>query len=228
MKQVFLCLTIGWMCFVFYQGSRQIDESFSHSDVIVDQVIEIIETIQETFKKKPASTETNQVVTQKPENQVDEVALTKEKFRKDVAYIIRKSAHFFEYGLLAALLAITFYLLKQSKLNLVIYSLFITLLCAVGDEFYQSAHFFEYGLLAALLAITFYLLKQSKLNLVIYSLFITLLCAVGDEFYQSFIGRSSNVRDIIIDFSGALVGITCVGVVLGLIKSLKSKIMKAY
>ncbi len=181
MKQVFLCLTIGWMCFVFYQGSRQIDESFSHSDVIVDQVIEIIETIQETFKKKPASTETNQVVTQKPENQVDEVALTKEKFRKDVAYIIRK-----------------------------------------------SAHFFEYGLLAALLAITFYLLKQSKLNLVIYSLFITLLCAVGDEFYQSFIGRSSNVRDIIIDFSGALVGITCVGVVLGLIKSLKSKIMKAY
>lgn len=180
MKQLFLCLTIGWMCFVFYQGSRQIDESFSHSDVIVDQVIEIIETIQETFKKKPASTETNQVVTQKPENQVDEVALTKEKFRKDVAYIIRK-----------------------------------------------SAHFFEYGLLAALLAITFYLLKQSKLNLVIYSLFITLMCAVGDEFYQSFIGRGSNVRDIVIDFSGALFGITCVGAILWLVRSSRSKGMKA-
>ena len=180
MKQLFLCLTIGWMCFVFYQGSRQIDESFSHSDVIVDQVIEIIETIQETFKKKPASTETNQVVTQKPENQVDEVALTKEKFRKDVAYVIRK-----------------------------------------------SAHFFEYGLLAGLLAITFYLLKQSKLNLVIYSLFITLMCAVGDEFYQSFIGRGSNVRDIVIDFSGALFGITCVGAILWLVRSSRSKGMKA-
>lgn len=179
MKQLFLCLTIGWMCFVFYQGSRQIDESFSHSDVIVDQVIEIIETIQETFKKRPASTETNQVVTQKPENQVDEAALAKEKFRKDVAYIIRK-----------------------------------------------SAHFFEYGLLAALLAIDFYLFKQSRLNLVIYSLFITLLCAVGDEFYQSFIGRGSNVRDIIIDFSGALFGITCVGVMLWIVRKSKSKSMK--
>lgn len=126
--------------------------------------MEIIETIQETFKKKPASTETNQVVTQEHENQVNEAALVKEKFRKDVAYVIRK-----------------------------------------------SAHFFEYGLLAALLAIDFYLFKQSRLNLVIYSLFMTLMCAVGDEFYQSFIGRGSNVRDVVIDFSE---GVVFIGIVL--------------
>lgn len=180
MKQLFLCLTIGWMCFIFYQGSRQLDESYSHSDVIVDQVMEIIEMIQDTFKKKPTSTEINQVVTSKPENQVNEVALAKEKFRKDVAYVIRK-----------------------------------------------SAHFFEYGLLSALLAIDFYLFKQSRLNLVIYSLFITLLCAVGDEFYQSFIGRGSTVRDIVIDFCGALFGITCVGAMLWVVKQSKSKGMKA-
>ena len=177
---VFLCLTIGWMCFIFYQGSRQLDESYSQSDVIVDQVMEMIETVQETFKEKYESTETNQMATPTPEHQVDETALAKKKFRKDVAYIIRK-----------------------------------------------SAHFFEYGLLAAVLAITFYLFKNSKLNLVIYSLFITLMCAVADEFYQSFIGRGSNVRDIVIDFSGALFGIACVGVVLRLIKSLKSKSIKA-
>lgn len=181
MKQLFLWLTIGWMCFIFYQGSRQLDDSYSQSDVIVDQVMEMIETIQETFKKKPASTETHQMVAPTPEYQVDEAALAKEKFRKDVAYVIRK-----------------------------------------------SAHFFEYGLLAALLAIDFYLTKQSRLNVVIYSLFMTLLCAVGDEFYQSFIGRGSNVRDIVIDFSGALFGIACVGVVLGLIKPLISKSMKAH
>ena len=179
MKRIGLILSIGWMCFIFYQGSRQLDESYSNSDVVVDQVMEIIETIQEMFKK-PVSTETNQVVTQKNEHQVYETALAKEKFRKDVAYVIRK-----------------------------------------------SAHFFEYGLLAALLAITFYLLKQSKLNLVIYSLFITLMCAVGDEFYQSFIGRGSNVRDIVIDFSGALFGIACVEVMLWLVRSSKSKGMKA-
>ena len=181
MKQVFLCLTIGWMCFIFYQGSRQLDESYSQSDVIVDQVMEMIEAIQETFKEKSESTETNQMATPTPGYQVDEATLAKKKFRKDIAYVIRK-----------------------------------------------SAHFFEYGLLATLLAIDFYLIKQSRFNVVIYSLFITLLCAVGDEFYQSFIGRGSNVRDIVIDFSGALFGIACVGAVLGLIKSLKSKSMKSY
>lgn len=178
MKQLFLCLTIGWMCFIFYQGSRQLNESYSNSDVVVNQVMQIIETIQETFKKKSASTETNQMAIPKPEHQVDEAILAKEKFQKDVAYIIRK-----------------------------------------------SAHFFEYGLLAALLAIDFYLFKQSRLNLVMYSLFITLLCAVGDEFYQSFIGRGSDVRDIVIDFSGSLFGIACVGVVLWIVR--KSKGMKA-
>ena len=104
----------------------------------------------------------------------------KEKFREDVAYVIRK-----------------------------------------------SAHFFEYGMLAALLAIDFYLFKQMKVNIVVYSLFITLMCAVGDEFYQSFIGRGSTVRDIIIDFSGALFGIVCVKLGLRLVSQLKSKSMKA-
>ena len=42
-------------------------------------------------------------------------------------------------------------------------------------------------------------------------LFITLICAVGDEFYQSFIGRGSNVRDVVIDFSG---GVVFIGIVL--------------
>ena len=177
MKKFFLCLTVGWMCFVFYQGSREIGESYHNSDVIVNQVMELLEI----FKKKSVSPERNQVIISTEEKQANGASMVKEKFRKDVSYIIRK-----------------------------------------------SAHFFEYGLLAALLAIDFYLFKQSRLNLVIYSLFITLLCAVGDEFYQSFIGRGSTVRDIVIDFSGALFGIACVGVVLGLIKSLKSKGMKAH
>ena len=88
MKQVFLCLTIGWMCFIFYQGSRQLDDSYSQSDVIVDQVIEMIETIQETFKKKPESTETNQIPTPTPGYQVDEATLPKEISKR---YCLRHS-----------------------------------------------------------------------------------------------------------------------------------------
>lgn len=45
----------------------------------------------------------------------------------------------------------------------------------------------------------------------VYSLFITLLCAIGDESYQSFIGRGSDVRDVVIDFSG---GVVFIGIVL--------------
>lgn len=160
MKKLLIGLTIAWMCFIFYQGSRRLDESYSHSDVIVNQVMDIIEMIQETLKEKSYVTESNQPITTKPSNQIDEVALVKKKFKKDLAYMIRK-----------------------------------------------SAHFFEYGLLATLLVIDFYLAKQSKVNMVVYSLFITLMCAVGDEFYQSFIGRGSNVRDVVIDFSGGLMGV---------------------
>ena len=87
----------------------------------------------------------------------------------------------------------------------------------------KSAHFFEYGALAALLIIVFYLLKQSSLNRVVYSLFITLLCAVMDEFYQSFINRGSRVQDIIIDFSGALVGTIFVVIGMKIFTTIKIK-----
>lgn len=188
MKQIFLCLTIGWMCFVFYQGSRQLDESYSNSDFIVDGVMNLIETFQEIFQDKSEAIEMdqetlpeskNQVTMPNAENEKNEAKVVKEQSQQDISYIIRK-----------------------------------------------SAHFFEYGLLAALLVIDFYLFKQSKLNIVIYSLFITLMCAVGDEFYQSFIGRGSSVRDVVIDFSGALFGIACVCFVLRAIEYLKSKSMK--
>lgn len=142
MKRFLLILTIGWMCFIFYQGSRQLSDSYHNSDVVVNKVVSLIETIYE--KVNPDSSQ--------------ETIITPKR-RAKLAYLIRK-----------------------------------------------SAHFFEYGALAALLIIVFYLLKQSSLNRVVYSLFITLICAVMDEFYQSFINRGSRVQDIIIDFSGALVG----------------------
>ena len=44
-----------------------------------------------------------------------------------------------------------------------------------------------------------------------YPVFMILFCllstAVVDEFIQSFTGRTSNVKDILIDFSGAVVGV---------------------
>jgi len=72
----------------------------------------------------------------------------------------------------------------------------------------KNAHVFLYLVLAILVsnALLNYNLK-GKYALV-YIMFICLLYAVLDEFHQSFtMGRSSLVRDVLIDFCGSLIGI---------------------
>ena len=39
------------------------------------------------------------------------------------------------------------------------------------------------------------------------SFIFVLVIAVGDEFIQSFVGRGSNVRDVLIDFSGGILAV---------------------
>ena len=43
--------------------------------------------------------------------------------------------------------------------------------------------------------------------------FLSLLVAVSDEFIQSFTGRTSQVRDVLIDFSGALLGLLLIWII---------------
>lgn len=68
----------------------------------------------------------------------------------------------------------------------------------------KGAHFSEYLILSLLSLFTYKSFKSNKIN---YS-FVLLVCvlvALSDEFLQGFIlGRSSEVRDVIIDFTGAL------------------------
>lgn len=84
----------------------------------------------------------------------------------------------------------------------------------------KLAHFTEFAALAVLSAL---LLLQLRGTLytphIAYLLFGTLLCAVTDEFIQSFTGRTSSVRDVLIDFSGALCGIALTAAVLAIIRA---------
>ena len=69
----------------------------------------------------------------------------------------------------------------------------------------KGAHFSEFGLLG----VSLWLLIQSIKDRYGRSfpgvmLFAALAVAVTDEFIQSFTGRTSSVRDVLIDFSGAL------------------------
>lgn len=72
----------------------------------------------------------------------------------------------------------------------------------------KGAHLFEYAMLGSFLYLLFKCFKQREYNCWIYALFLVLLCATIDEFFQSFVGRTSSVRDVLIDFSGAIIGMS--------------------
>ena len=74
----------------------------------------------------------------------------------------------------------------------------------------KGAHLFEYAMLGSLLYLLFKCFKQREYNCWIYALFLVLLCATMDEFFQSFVGRTSSVRDVLIDFSGGILGISVI------------------
>ena len=86
----------------------------------------------------------------------------------------------------------------------------------------KSAHFFEYAVLAVLIGSLLYPYRYTWMNRIIYALFMVLLCAILDEYFQSFVdGRNSSVKDILIDFSGAIVG--CLFLELMMITKIKIK-----
>ena len=76
-------------------------------------------------------------------------------------------------------------------------------------DFYirKSSHFFEYMVLCVLLLKTSGVYNLKLKDSVIYILFLCLLIANLDEFYQSFTGRTSMVRDSLIDLGGSLIGL---------------------
>ncbi len=80
----------------------------------------------------------------------------------------------------------------------------------------KAAHMTEFCVLALLICWLAAVLNKSLHG---YGLFYTLSVAVTDEFIQSFFDRTSLVSDVLIDFTGALIGF---GIVL-LIKKLKKR-----
>lgn len=74
----------------------------------------------------------------------------------------------------------------------------------------KNAHAFEYFILALLVSNLLFLFGLKGRNALSCIMFICLMYAVTDEFHQEFIlGRGSSVTDVLIDFSGALVGLGC-------------------
>ena len=77
----------------------------------------------------------------------------------------------------------------------------------------KLAHFTEYFTLGVECTCVISVLTKRALSPYLWAdLFVVLAVAVVDEFVQSFVGRTSQVADVLLDFSGA-----CTGVVLTLI-----------
>ena len=89
----------------------------------------------------------------------------------------------------------------------------------------KGAHFSIYGMLG-ILTINFILTFENKkmYKKIIYALLFCMFYAITDEFHQYFIpGRSAEIRDVLIDSSGALTGILFVIILITIIKRIKNK-----
>ena len=84
----------------------------------------------------------------------------------------------------------------------------------------KGAHFSAYALMAVLVSIGMFTFQRLKNVLgAILSLIVCVLYSVSDEIHQSFVpGRSCELRDVVIDTTGALLGCLIVWAISQLIK----------
>lgn len=72
----------------------------------------------------------------------------------------------------------------------------------------KSAHFLAYFILSLLIFNATQLSSFSKKNAILFTLIISILYAISDEIHQMFVpGRGPAVKDVLIDSSGAILGI---------------------
>ena len=77
----------------------------------------------------------------------------------------------------------------------------------------KAAHFFSYMVLGILMMNVLKMMKVEGVKRIVLALVICILCAMLDEFHQLFVpGRGAQVKDVIIDTVGAIVGIGIVNV----------------
>ena len=88
----------------------------------------------------------------------------------------------------------------------------------------KGAHFCAYAVFGALLYFLFGAYEVKKIRQIIFSVGVSFLYACSDEYHQTFIkGRSGEVRDIVIDTLGALLGVLAIKLITTVIMKIKKK-----
>ena len=114
-KTFYIFLSILCLVFIFFNSSQDGNISNIRSNNMIEKVI-IDESTNDSNSNKFSDMHIN---------------------RKEFNLVIRKFAHGFEFGILAIILFKSFSFFVLNKKNIIIYSLFLVLICAVGDEFFQ-------------------------------------------------------------------------------------------
>lgn len=112
MKKLLIVICILWIGIIFYNSSNTASESNKKSYSIVKII-------------KKSGIKLN-------------ISKLKIAGERDLNYIIRKNAHFFEYLVLSIFTTAIFFTFNFKGRKAVIYILFISLLIPVMDEFYQK------------------------------------------------------------------------------------------
>ena len=88
----------------------------------------------------------------------------------------------------------------------------------------KTAHVLEYAVLGVCLSgLCLYMGGKNGKSYLFMGLFFALATAVTDEYIQSFLDRNSQVTDVLIDFSGAVLGFLMVELVYRLVVCVKRK-----
>jgi len=83
----------------------------------------------------------------------------------------------------------------------------------------KTAHFLEYAALGAECSALAILLRGKIFgSLTWMAAFVPLFVAVIDEFVQGFVGRTSSVSDVLLDFCGACCGIAFAMIIAAIVK----------
>lgn len=114
-KYIILCLLIFWCGLIFFFSADSSAASNSKSGEITDQVIQTVEKVTDIKVQEE----------------------TKKEVKKDVNYLVRKTAHFSLYFVLGIFSILFFQHFVKSPKNLLLFSILFCCFYAGTDEFHQ-------------------------------------------------------------------------------------------
>lgn len=134
MKKIAVILCLLWIGMIFYLSSEPGKVSNEKSLTIVDYIKKIYVDNRISFGSLNLSKEEVFSTAEKTKIQAAEEI----KLDKKLNVFVRKSGHFIEYLVLSIILSIIMIRIEEDNISGIINVLFICLLVAVFDEYYQS------------------------------------------------------------------------------------------